>query len=357
VCSVKIMPFLLVLLILSALPLTNNPVDEIKTSTFSIVAYDPETQEWGVAVASRVLAVGYIVPWAKADVGAIATQALANMDYGILGLDFLEKGYSAKDALAAMLAMDKDREQRQVAIVDRQGEVAAFTGNKTMAWSGNKSGQHYSVQGNILVGEQVLTDMVTAYEGTKGPLARRMLEAIKAGDAAGGDKRGRQSAAILVVKERGGYQGRFDRLVDIKVDDAPEPIKELERIYNLWEPNFMVAVYLDAEGAKEKEYALGMMERMLANEKEGNAEVYNAFAWELAIRKLYPDKAIEIALKANQLDPKEPNIMDTVAEAYYAAGNFQKAVDWEKQALLKDPSSEIFQQQLEKFKKAREGKN
>jgi uncharacterized Ntn-hydrolase superfamily protein len=335
---------------------TTCPVDVIKTSTFSIVAYDPETHEWGVAVASRVLAVGYIVPWAKADVGAIATQALANMDYGLLGLDFLEKNYSAKDALTALLAIDKDREERQVAIVDCDGNVAAFTGKKTLAWSGNKGGEHYSVQGNILVGEQVLDEMVKAYEGTQGPLARRMLEAIKTGDAAGGDKRGRQSAAMLVVKERGGYQGRFDRLVDIRVDDAVEPVKELERIYNLWEPNFMVAVYLDAAGAREKEYALGMMERMLANEKDANAEVYNAFAWELAIRKLYPEKAVEIALKASQLDPADPNIMDTVAEAYYAAGDYQKAVDWEKEALKKEPSSEIFQQQLEKFKKAREAK-
>jgi uncharacterized Ntn-hydrolase superfamily protein len=346
----------IIIIVTVAFSSTTTPLDQIRTSTFSIVAYDPETHEWGVAVASRVLAVGYIVPWAKADVGAIATQALANMDYGVLGLNFLEKNYSAKDALEALLTMDKDREERQVAIVDRNGDVAAFTGSKTMAWSGNKSGEHYSVQGNILVGEQVLSEMVKAYEGTQGPLARRMLEAIKAGDAAGGDKRGRQSAAMLVVKERGGYQGRFDRLVDIKVDDATEPIKELERIYNLWEPNFMVAVYLDAAGAKEKEYALGMMERMLANEKDANAEVYNAFAWELAIRKLYPDRAIEIALKANQLDPAEPNIMDTVAEAYYAAGDYQKAVDWEKEALKKDPSSEIFQQQLEKYKKAREGK-
>lgn len=322
------------------------------TSTFSLVAYDPETREWGIAVASRVLAVGYIVPWAEAGVGAIATQAYANIDYGVEGLKLLREGKSAEAVLAELKARDKEAESRQVAIMDRDGNVAAFTGKETLAWSGNITHENLSAQGNILAGERVLTDMVKAYENSKGPLARRMIEALKAADAAGGDKRGKQSSAILVVKDKGGYQGKFDRLVDIKVDDNAEPIKELERIYNLWEYNFLVAAYLDSPGEKEKELVVEIMDRIIS-EKSKDPEVYNNFAWELATRKVNPKKAIEIGLMAHQLAPTDANIMDTLAEAYYSDNQFEKAVEWEKKALELEKMNEGFKRQLEKFKNAK----
>ena len=325
------------------------------TATFSIVAYDPETGEWGVGVASRVLAVGYIVPWAKAGVGAIATQALANLDYGVEGLKLLESGMNAKDTLDTLLEKDPDRKQRQVAIIDGAGNVAVFTGSQTIAWSGHITGKHYSIQGNILVGEDVLKMMERAFLETKGPLARRIVNALIAGESAGGDSRGKESSAILVVKEGGGYQGKTDRLVDIRVDDNPEPVKELERIYNLWEANFIIEAYLNSKGEKENEYAISIIDRILA-EKPDNAEVYNSLAWALATRKLYPERALEIALKAQELSPNDPNIMDTLAESYYANGEYKKAVEWEKKALKKSPDSEFFKKQLEKFKSALKNK-
>ncbi|MGQ9706644.1 MAG: DUF1028 domain-containing protein [bacterium] len=329
--------------------------DFLTTSTFSIVAYDPEIGEWGVGVSSRVLAVGYIVPWAKAGVGAIATQALANLDYGVEGLKFLESGMSAQDTLNTLLEKDTDREQRQVSIIDRDGNIAVFTGGQTLPWSGSISGVHYSVQGNILTDEEVLKAMEKAFIETDGPLARRIVNALIEGESAGGDKRGKESSAILVVKEGGGYQGKTDRLVDIRVDDNPEPVKELERIYNLWEANFLVSAYLDSKGEKEKEYALGIIDRILS-ENPDNAEVYNSVAWALATRKLYPERALEIALKAHELAPDDPNIMDTLAESYYANGEYKKAIKWEKKALKIEPNNEFFKKQLEKFKIALKNK-
>ncbi len=163
----------------------------IDAGTFSIVAYDADAGEWGVAVASKVLAVGYIVPWAKAGVGAVATQSYANLDYGVEGLELLAQGLSAQEVLERLREKDAEAGRRQVAIVDAAGNVAVFTGEDTLAWSGHVAGDGYSVQGNILVGEEVLTEMERAYVSAEGPLARRLLAALKAGDAAGGDKRGK----------------------------------------------------------------------------------------------------------------------------------------------------------------------
>lgn len=315
------------------------------------MAYDAETQEWGVAVASRVLAVGYIVPWARAGAGAIATQALANVAFGPDGLELLTAGKTADEALNELLAADDGRENRQIGIVDATGGVAAFTGKATNAWAGHIEGNGYVIQGNLLTGPDVLTAMEDAFLDTRGPLARRLLAALQAGEAAGGDKRGKQSSALLVVKEGGGYQGRTDRLVDIRVDDAAEPVAELARIYNLWEYNFLVERYLDAPGQKEKEYALGIIDRILG-EKPDDAEVHNALAWALATRRLYPDKAVRIARRAHDLAPEDANIMDTVAEAYYAAGDAATAAIWEKRALAREPENEFFKKQLEKFNAA-----
>jgi uncharacterized Ntn-hydrolase superfamily protein len=345
------LPLMLCLLLMTILP-ASSPAAGTSTATFSIVAYDPETQEWGVAVASRVLAVGYIVPWAEAGVGAIATQSLADVGYGVQGLELLEDGLTAQEVLDILLAKDPDRENRQVAIVDKDGNVANFTGTSCLAWAGNISGKYYSIQGNILAGENVVQEMEKAFLSTEGPLARRLLSALIAGDNAGGDSRGKQSSALLVVKEHGGYQGKFDRLVDIKVDDNLEPVKELERIYNLWEYNFIVEAYLDAKGDAEKEYALQIIDRVLSEQVE-NAEVYNSMAWALASRKLYPERAVEIAQKSLALSPEDANIMDTLAEAYYANGDFEKAVEWEKKALAKNPDNEYFQKQIEKFEQAK----
>jgi uncharacterized Ntn-hydrolase superfamily protein len=322
--------------------------DDTDNGTFSIVAYDPETGEWGIAVASKVLAVGYIVPWAKANVGAIATQALSNVSYGVEGLELLGEGLTAEEVLQKLIESDPDSENRQIGIVDGEGNTTAFTGENTLEWSGHIIGENYAIQGNILTGENVLAGMERVYLETGGPLARRLIEALKAGEMAGGDSRGKQSSAILVVKEGGGYQGAFDRLVDIRVDDDEDPITELERIYELWEYRFVLERYLDSEWEADKEYALSIIERVLEGKVE-DADTHNNIAWALATRKLYPEKAIEIALKAHQLSPDDPNIMDTVAESYYAYEDYEKAIEWEKRALELDPENAFFKEQLDKF--------
>jgi uncharacterized Ntn-hydrolase superfamily protein len=337
---------------LLSIPIYTLMVTNLAFATFSIVAYDPDTREWGVGVASRVFAVGYIVPWAKPEVGAIATQALANIDYGINGLELLENGCTAQAALDSLLKADSGRDDRQVAIVDRDGRVAAYTGPGANAWAGHRTGEYYSVQGNILVSEGVVLSMEKAFLETPGPLGRRIMNALKAGDDAGGDKRGRQSAAILVVKEKGGYQGKFDRLVDLHVDDDTTSVSELVRLYNLWEYNFLVESYLNNGGVAETKYALMIIDR-ITQEKADNAEVCNSLAWALATRKVMTAKAIALALKAIALTPDDTNIMDTVAEAYYASGDYANAIKWEQKALKLEPTSEYLKKQLQKYRQAK----
>lgn len=207
------------------------PVPAVEpVATFSIAGYDPDKKEWGVAVASRVLAVGSLVPWAKAGVGAIATQSYANITYGPKGLKMLADGKSVEETLKALTDADERKESRQVGVIDKDGNAVTFTGSKCQDWAGGKTGKNYTCQGNILKGEEVVTDMGKAFEAAKGPLAWRLMAAMAAGDAAGGDKRGKQSAAILVVREKGGYAGLDDRAVDLRVDDHEKPLAELARI-------------------------------------------------------------------------------------------------------------------------------
>jgi uncharacterized Ntn-hydrolase superfamily protein len=201
--------------------------------TFSIVAYDPDRKEWGIAVASKFLAVGAVVPWAKAGSGAVATQSYANTTYGPRGLELMAEGKAAEEVIKLLTDADKGKADRQVGIVDAKGDAATFTGEKCNAWAGGKVGKHYACQGNILTGPEVVEAMAKAFEDAKGRLAWRLLDALEAGEKAGGDKRGKQSAAILVVRDKGGY-GKFnDRAVDFRVDDHEKPVQELARIMAL----------------------------------------------------------------------------------------------------------------------------
>lgn len=209
------------------------PTPEAHVCTFSIVALDPEKKEWGVGVASKYLAVGSVVPWAKADVGAIATQSYANTSYGPDGLTMLAKGMSAEDTLKKLIDADGKSASRQVGIVDTNGGSANFTGKDCNPWAGGKKGTNYTCQGNLLAGPEVVDAMAEAFEKTKGPLAWRIMAALEAGESKGGDKRGKQSAAILIVRDKGGAGGYNDRYIDFRVDDHAEPIPELGRILAL----------------------------------------------------------------------------------------------------------------------------
>jgi len=204
-----------------------------RLSTFSIVACDPDADEWGVAVASRFLAVGAVVPFARAGVGAVATQSYANTTFGPAGLELLAHGYAAQDALNGLLAADAGRDQRQVGIVDSEGRAATFTGDGSYAWAGGRTGHCYAAQGNILAGPRVVDGMAETFERVRGTLPDRLLQALAAGQGAGGDSRGQQSAALLVVRAGGGYAGFNDRFVDLRVDDHEAPIEELTRLLDI----------------------------------------------------------------------------------------------------------------------------
>ncbi len=199
-------------------------------NTFSIVAYDPSENAWGVAVASKFLAAAAVVSWAQAGAGAVATQSYAKVGFGPAGLKLLSEGKSASETLTLLLKDDANREQRQVGIVDAQGNVAAHTGSECHDWAGNKSGQHFSVQGNILTGAEVLDAMADGFVNAQGELADRLVTALRAAEGAGGDKRGKQSAGVLVVKPNGGYGGDNDRYIDLRVDDDEQPVKKLRQL-------------------------------------------------------------------------------------------------------------------------------
>jgi len=208
--------------------------------TFSIVASDARTGDLGVACASRFAAVGAVVPWAKAGVGAIATQSWANTDYGPEGLELLGSGTPARQVLDRLILGDKGREQRQLGIVDARGRAATFTGAKCMPWSGGTTGDRFACQGNLLVGEQVIAAMADAFRRASGDLVDRLLTALVAGDVTGGDRRGRQAAAIVVVRDSEGYGKRNDRYVDLRVDDHPQAVSELARIFSVYDAEILV---------------------------------------------------------------------------------------------------------------------
>ncbi len=203
-------------------------------ATYSIVGCDLEARQWGVAVQSKFLAVGSVVPWAEAEVGAVATQAYANPSYGPNGLTLLREGLSANEVVERLTAADDGRDDRQLGVVDAQGGSASWTGPGCNDWAGGRTGSCYAAQGNILVGEETVAALAETFEASQDrPLAERLLEALAAAQAAGGDSRGQQSAALLVVERNGGYAGLSDVLVDVRVDDHERPIGELKRIYEL----------------------------------------------------------------------------------------------------------------------------
>jgi len=202
-------------------------------ATFSIVAYDPESQELGIAVQSKFIAVGAVVPWAKAGVGAIATQSYANTTYGPKALELLSKGETPEAVMVKLTEDDKRAGVRQVGIVNTKGESATFTGQKCNSWAGGIKGDNFCCQGNILAGEDVVKNMAKSFQESKGDLGDRLIASLQAGQDAGGDSRGMQSAALLIVRDGWGYGGFNDRYRDLRVDDHAEPIKELKRVYDL----------------------------------------------------------------------------------------------------------------------------
>jgi len=207
-------------------------------ATYSIAACDLDSGQWGVATQSKFLAVGSVVPWAEPHVGAIATQAYANPRYGPEGLSLLREGLSAEEVVGRLTAADEGRDQRQLGVVDREGRSASFTGAECLEWAGGRTGPCYAAQGNILVSAATVDAIAETFESSKGTLAERLLDCLDAAQAAGGDRRGQQSAALLVVEQDGGYAKLSDTIVELRVEDHELPLEELRRLYRLHEALF-----------------------------------------------------------------------------------------------------------------------
>lgn len=233
--SVLILAFCLAPALLASARQTTQPWPPV--ATFSILGFDPDTGEVGGAVQSRVFSVGNGVLWAEADLGVVATQAIVDVSYGPQALALLRKGVAPKEIIKQIWESDPDprpqdwtKQGRQFAVINAKGEAAAFTGPKASSWAGHKLGKYCSAQGNILANEEVVNKMIEAFEATKGHLSLRLLAALEAGQVAGGDKRGMQSAAMLIVKKDGGVWLRNDTVLRLQVDDSMEPIRELRRL-------------------------------------------------------------------------------------------------------------------------------
>ena len=329
-------------------------------ATFSIVAYDSVTHELGVAVQSRAFSVGMAVPWAEGGVGAIATQASTNESFGPLGLDMLRKGKSAPEVLQALIESDSGFAHRQVGVVDMQGRSAAHTGKDCSSWAGHRTGKGYSIQGNILAGEAVVADMERAFLSAPGELAARLLAALDAGQAAGGDKRGMQSAALLVVRPSDEYPEYRTRYVDLRVEDSKEPIRELRRVFGICEATKLAEAHLRFADAYDKagRKDLAQIERERVGEAlhralergENDASNLNGLAWTCATNDIYLPEALQAAERAVTLEPKESGILDTLAEVHFRMGNAEKAIDVETQALALAPNDNYLKEQIARFK-------
>lgn len=271
-------------------------------TTFSIVARDSVTGELGVAVASRFFAVGSVVPWAKSGIGAVATQSYANTTFGPRGLDLMEAGATPQEAIDILIRSDDRPTRRQVGMVDADGNSATYTGSECLSWAGGRHGANYAVQGNILAGEAVVAGMEKAFLETQGTLADRLYAALLAAEANGGDARGKESAAILVVKEGAGYGGYTDRAIDIRVDDSPEPFQEIGRLLVIAQMNYAWNEAWTLFTEKKYAEALPHMEHA-AKLAPDNGEVF----YDLAVIRLAAGKRAEAmaALKeAIKFNPK-----------------------------------------------------
>lgn len=295
-------------------------------ATFSIAARDSVTGELGVAVASRFFAVGTVVPWAKADVGAVATQAFANTSFGWKGLDLLEKGSTPEEVLKNLLSNDVDPDRRQVGIVGVDGSSVTYTGKGCNPWAGGRHGRNYAVQGNILAGEAVVAAMENAFQNTKGTLAERMYAALIAGDKNGGDSRGKQSAALIVVKKGAGYGGFTDRAIDIRVDDHPEPFKELGRLLDYAQMNYSWNEAWTLFRQKKATEALPHMEHAASIAPKNPEVLYDLCVIRLAAGD--SNKALAALEKALKLNPrlKKQAVGDADLTALRGNASFQKMI-------------------------------
>ena len=328
-------------------------------ATFSIVAYDSVTRELGVAVESKYFSVGRVVPWAEAGVGAVATQANVNPSFGPKALAMLAAGVSPADILGAFMAADSSWDSRQLGIVDAQGRAVSWTGPKCNSWAGGVVGIHFACQGNILAGPQVVASMVAAFRASREELAGRLIAALEAGQAAGGDKRGQQSAALIVVRPSVGHPEFRQRFVDLRIEDHPRPIAELRRLWRVHQgfhgagAHMAMAAEYEALGRPE----LASLERERVHEtltdvlKRGDrdANLLNGLAWACAEHGLHLPDALKAAERAAALEPRSTDILDTLAEVHFRMGNVARALEIERRAAALDRGNPYLKSQIERF--------
>lgn len=355
---VAIVTFLLFCLIL---PTPTHP--DVPTGTFSIVAYDPDTGELGIAVQSRAFSVGGGVPWAEAGVGAIATQASTNESFGPRGLQWMRDGLTAQQTLDTLIASDDGRENRQLGIVDARGRSAAWTGSGCQPWAGDSTEAGLSVQGNILAGAPVVSEMVRAFRDTDGELALKLLAALDAAQAAGGDRRGQQSAALLIVRPSDDYPEYRTRYVELRVEDHPEPIAELRRVFRIHQSSDLLRAHLryaeyydhegDAAAADRERRRVGeTLEQTLATD-DASAGTLNALAWFCATADMYLGESLTAIERAVKIEPENTGIIDTHAEVLFRLGRFDEAIEVIDRAIALDPADNYLKEQREKFFAAR----
>jgi uncharacterized Ntn-hydrolase superfamily protein len=330
------------------------------TSTFSIVAYDSVTQEVGVAVQSKYFSVGTAVPWTRAGAGAIATQASVNVSVGPRALARLETGVAAGEGMKALAATDSLWQGRQVGIVDARGGSASWTGSRALEWAGGETGPGYTCQGNILAGPAVVADMAKAFRETKGELAERMIAALEAAQRAGGDKRGQQSAAIIIARPSEANPEYKERYIDLRVEDHKAPIQELRRVWQIFQGFHLANAHLnyaarfEAEGrgdlaTLERNRVGETLERALAR-GERDPSVLNGLAWACATNDVFLPQALKAAERAVAADRRNVDVLDTLAEVHFRMGNAIKAIEVESRAATIDPKSQYLKDQIQRFR-------
>lgn len=346
------------LALIAAFPPASRAADP--EGTFSIVAYDSVTQELGVAVQSKYFSVGTTVPWARAGVGAVATQANVNPSLGPEALSLLATGMPAPDVMRALAAADSGWNNRQFGIVDARGRSATWTGKGCLEWAGGESGPGFACQGNILAGPAVVAGMAKAFRETQGELGERLVAALEAAQAAGGDKRGMQSAAMIITRPSQTNPEWRERYVDLRVEDARNPIQELRRVwqidqgFHLANAHLQYATQYEAAGQTdlarmERERVGETMKRALGR-GERDASILNGLAWACATNDIFLADALRAAQRASDVEPRNVDILDTLAETYFRMGNATKAIEVESRAATLDPKSQYLKDQLTRFR-------
>jgi uncharacterized Ntn-hydrolase superfamily protein len=332
----------------------------VQTGTFSIVACDTVTQELGVAVQSKYFSVGEVVPWAEAGVGAVATQANVNASLGPRALALLREGLTAPEVMRALAASDSGWDGRQFGIVDARGRSANWTGKRCLDWAGGETGPAFAVQGNILAGKGVVDGMARAFRETRGELGERLLAALEAAQVAGGDKRGMQSAAMVVVRPSATNPEYRQRYIDLRVEDHKTPIKELRRVWEIHQgfhlagAHLLYATQLESAGrpdlAKLERDRVGETLERALKRGERDPSVLNGLAWACASNAIFLDGARRAAERAVRAEPKNVDILDTLAEVYFRLGNNAKAIEVETRAARIDPKSQYLKDQIARFR-------